>query len=175
MKTCCQYIEEFKETGNWNEDMILFAAHNGHLECLKYAHEHRCPWDIYTTSIAASNGHLDCLQYAHEHGCPWDNITALNANCYGYFDCFKYSIENGCPWNEQKLLSKLNKYLHIKIDLDDNWWRTFLFDKDLTSNTSLQTLVNSKKEEIKQLQLSSEILFSYTPKDVVKYVLWDYF
>ena len=42
------------------------------LECLKYAHEHGCPWDILTCMYAALNGHLDCLQYAHENGCPWD-------------------------------------------------------------------------------------------------------
>ena len=24
---------------------VRYAAMNGHLECLKYAHEHGCPWD----------------------------------------------------------------------------------------------------------------------------------
>ena len=25
---------------------------------------------------AAENGHLECLKYAHEHGCPWDEGRA---------------------------------------------------------------------------------------------------
>ena len=43
------------------------AAKNGHLECLKYAHENGCPWDGETCSNAAKNGHLECLKYAHEN------------------------------------------------------------------------------------------------------------
>ena len=46
------------------------AASNGHLECLKYAHEHGCPWDENTCYNAAKNGHLECLKYACAHGCP---------------------------------------------------------------------------------------------------------
>ena len=49
-----------------------YAAKNGHLDCLKYAHENGCPWDEDTCTNAAENGHLDCLIYAHENGCPWD-------------------------------------------------------------------------------------------------------
>ena len=42
------------------------AAKNGHLECLKYAHENGCPWDQWTCRQAAENGHLECLKYLHE-------------------------------------------------------------------------------------------------------------
>ena len=118
---CCEYIDEFKFSGRWHEEMTIYAADSGHLDCLEYA------------------------------------------------------LKNGCPWDEQDTLSYLNYDTSSTIDLDDKWWRTFLFDKDLTNHTSLETLVNSKKEEIKQLQLSSEILFSYTSADVIKYVLWAYF
>ena len=47
----------------------VVAALNGHLDCLKYAHENGCEWDEDTCSEAALNGHLDCLKYAHENGC----------------------------------------------------------------------------------------------------------
>jgi hypothetical protein len=49
------------------------AAANGHLECLRYAHEHGAPWDGSTTYYAAHHGHLDCLRYAYFRGCPWKN------------------------------------------------------------------------------------------------------
>jgi hypothetical protein len=46
-----------------------YAAENGHLECLVYAHENGCPWDGDVCAKAAEKGHLDCIKYAHENGC----------------------------------------------------------------------------------------------------------
>ena len=56
--------------GPW--DVYTCASAEGHLECLRYAHENGCPWDVYTCRSA---GHLECLRYAHENGCPWDEET----------------------------------------------------------------------------------------------------
>ena len=54
---------------------LLFSCETkGHLECLRYAHEHGCPWKA-TRAYAARQGHLECLRYAHEHGCPWKAVT----------------------------------------------------------------------------------------------------
>ena len=227
MKDCCRHIEEFKVSGIWN-NTTLFAARNGHLDCLKYAHENECPWDPkttlrasmyghldclkyahengcpwneettshasisgqldclkyahkngclwdkYTTKYAALYGYLDCLKYAHENGCPWDEDTTLNASRNGHLDCLIYSHDNGCPFNEQLTLSNLEKHTS-KIDLDDKWWRSFLFNKDLTSLFDLKNVVDIKKEEINNLQEKSTLLFSYISKDLTKYVLWTYF
>ena len=76
--------------------------------------------------------------------------------------------------NEKQTLSDLEKHVS-KIDLDDKWWRSFLFDKDLTSYSNLKILVDTKKEEIKNLQENSTLLFLYITKDLTKYVLWSYF
>ena len=56
------------------------AALNGHLECLKYAHENDCSWDKWTCNNALFNNHLDCLRYAYENGCEWElaNIIRIN-------------------------------------------------------------------------------------------------
>jgi hypothetical protein len=57
------------------------AAEGGHLECLQYAHQQGCPWDVRTCTNAKRGGHLKCLQYAHEQGCPWNEYTcALTAS-----------------------------------------------------------------------------------------------
>ena len=42
-------------------------------------------------------GELDCLRYAHEHGCPWDEETCIDAAMLGEQDCLRYALENGCP------------------------------------------------------------------------------
>ena len=70
---------------------------NGHLECLKYAHEQGCPWHEDTCTYAASNGHLECLKYAHEEGCDWDWRTCEYAAANGHLECLKYACAHGCP------------------------------------------------------------------------------
>jgi len=75
------------------------AAENGHLDCLRYAHENGCAWDENTCAVAA-DGHLDCLRYAHENGCAWDKDTCENAAATGHLDCLRYAHENGCAWDE---------------------------------------------------------------------------
>jgi hypothetical protein len=77
------------------------AAKNGHLDCLRYAHENGCEWDESTTKYAAQNGHLDCLRYAHENGCAWHEETTSEAAYYGHLDCLRYAHENGCAWHEK--------------------------------------------------------------------------
>ena len=49
MKKCCEYINEYKTTGLWDNNTIQHAAENGHLECMKYAYENGCPWHERTT------------------------------------------------------------------------------------------------------------------------------
>jgi len=46
------------------------AAFLGDLELVRMARECGHEWDAYTCEFAASNGHLECLKYAHENGCP---------------------------------------------------------------------------------------------------------
>jgi len=91
----------------------LFAASNGHLECLKYAHENGCPWDKRTCDNTARYGHLDCLEYAHERGCPWDEVTCEEAAKYGHLECLKYARENGCPWDEKTCMNAA-EYGHLE-------------------------------------------------------------
>jgi|AntAceMinimDraft_5_1070358.scaffolds.fasta_scaffold06218_3 hypothetical protein len=52
-----------------------FAASSDHLDVLKWAREHDCPWATWTCGQAAGGGYLDMLKWAHEHDCPWDEDT----------------------------------------------------------------------------------------------------
>ena len=78
-------------------DTCFYAASNGHLECLKYAHERGCDWSDLTCESAASNGHLECLKYAHEHGCPWDELTCGAAAYVNEIECLRYAQDHGAP------------------------------------------------------------------------------
>jgi hypothetical protein len=84
---------------SWNMDVFYYVASGGHLDCLKYAHEHGCPWFTIVCTGAARGGHLECLRYAHEHGCPWGAETCNSAAKAGHLNCLLFSLEHGCPWD----------------------------------------------------------------------------
>ena len=76
------------------------AAARGCVKTLKTLREDfACPWDQTTCEYAALNGHLECLEYAHENGCSWDELTCCFAASGGHLECLKYAHENGCPWD----------------------------------------------------------------------------
>jgi hypothetical protein len=70
-----------KDGGNcrWDKQTCQYAAHAGHFELLKWAHQNGCPWDEFTCAYAALKGHLEILKWARENGCPWSRITCSNA------------------------------------------------------------------------------------------------
>ena len=53
-----------------------YAAQGEHLEGLRWAQEHGCPWEELRMCIyAAEGGHLDVLEWLRERHCPWDAST----------------------------------------------------------------------------------------------------
>ena len=94
---CLRYAHE--HGCPWKADTCTYAARQGRLECLRYAHEHSCPWDADTCAQAADNGQLECLRYARNNGCPWDAVTCAWAAGRGHLECLRYAHEHGCPWN----------------------------------------------------------------------------
>jgi hypothetical protein len=100
------------------------AAKNGHLNVVKYLHEHGCPWNEFTCSCAVRNGdNLALLKYLHENGCPCDYGTYFEAIDKNFNACatyakdkmshdidmgrmgqcqlkiLKYSHSNSCSWD----------------------------------------------------------------------------
>src|SRR5579872_7180357 len=63
------------------------ACNNGHLDCLKYAHEHGAHWTAAACSSASLQGNFECLRYAHENGCPWNESACSNAAGGGHLAC----------------------------------------------------------------------------------------
>lgn len=87
-----------------DESAPAAAALGGHIECLMFLHEKNCPWDSETTKNAAKNGHLSCLAYAHEHGCPDSDEAMVSAARGGHIDCLRYCHKNRFLW-DAKLVS----------------------------------------------------------------------
>ncbi len=40
---------------------------------------------------------FDCLKYAHENGCPWDVSTSFLVSISCNVECIKYVSDNKCP------------------------------------------------------------------------------
>ena len=79
--------------------IIRIAAREGHLSCLKFAHENGYPFTYFATSNAARNGNLACLDYLHAKGCPWNSRTCTLAATAGHLACLQFAHVNGCTWN----------------------------------------------------------------------------
>jgi hypothetical protein len=77
------------------------VAAGGHLECLQFAHENKCPWADSTIQAAADGGHLAALMYAVENGCPayddedGDDAAIDGAVEKGYLEVVKYMFGPG--------------------------------------------------------------------------------
>jgi len=82
------------------EDVCSDAAGGGHLEVLQWARDHDCPWDKTTCECAAQHGFLEVVQWARAHGCNCDEITCGCAAASGNLELLRWVRENHCPWNE---------------------------------------------------------------------------
>ena len=90
------------------------AARKGHLKCLIWAREQRCPWDARTCADAAMNGRLETLIWARDHGCPWDTRTCTDATRNEHKDILKWIHKNGSPCDcmkEKKVYEMWNEWV----------------------------------------------------------------
>ena len=70
---------------------------------------------MWTCRDAALNGHLDCLRYAHENGCCWDKRTCEGAAKYGQLECLKYACARKCPGSD-RYAEALNEVVIPDVD-----------------------------------------------------------
>jgi len=85
----------------WDVRVYEFAAEQGHLRCMEYADQEQLPWHSSVCAIAARSGQLECLQFAHSHGCPWDSSCVINAAEFGHSECVRFLLDHGCAYDEK--------------------------------------------------------------------------
>ena len=111
---CLRYLHSIgctyrQDAGN----VCTLAAHNGHLDCLKFAHSCGYPWDEETTRTQ----NIECLGYAIEHGCPYDVSNVVNYLSHRVFVIFDFDMH---PWVRTFLFplldtSDLHPYNHYHL------------------------------------------------------------
>lgn len=112
----------------WNTDSggrlgfgaTIRVTKNGHLDCLKFIHQHGCKLDNMLILIAAERGQLECLKYLRQNGCTWNicGTTTLAAK-NGHVSVLRYAYENGCPWDINSVLFAI-KNQHVDCVLYAN-------------------------------------------------------
>ena len=60
----------------------------------------RLPVECRHVSFRRS-GHLDVLRWAREHDCPWDDMTCENAARGGQLAVLRWARALGCPWSKR--------------------------------------------------------------------------
>jgi hypothetical protein len=93
---CLAYI---LSKGISDKQVCTAAALNGHLHCLKYAHEHGCEIDKAALTGAIANGHFTCFKYVHEHGAELSDSTMRLIAEHNQQRCLQYALDNGCLWS----------------------------------------------------------------------------
>lgn len=120
---CLQYVIQ---CGGHFNDMVLHAARNGSLKCLKYAHY--LDLDFSYITLLIEYGHVKCIKYGNEHGWfenvdrenvlntaagaknlpifmylssyyPWTKRTTAIAALAGNFKMLRFAHQKGCPWD----------------------------------------------------------------------------
>ena len=99
----------FVTGGTSGHVMLLQIADNGHLACLKFAHQNGCEWNSQTCRAASGKGQLSCLQYAIENGCDWNRWTCYAAAQCVHLSCLQWARENACNWNAGTCLPPMGK------------------------------------------------------------------
>ena len=72
---CSAGIRTSSALKGWSTEVCRVAAAAGHIVCLRFLHEHGCPWDQETLASAVRGGHDECLEYALREDCPLPNCA----------------------------------------------------------------------------------------------------
>lgn len=107
-----------KDPNPLQDRLCVWAAWNGHLAALQWAHENGCQVDEQTCTCAALNGHLHVLQWARAHEYPWNERFLYCAAANGHADVLKWARKVGCPWDDECIVllkSLRDKGLHDVI------------------------------------------------------------
>ena len=90
-------ILESRCGGKFDEDVMDWAAKNGHLDVVVWLHENRTEGcSVEAMDWAAKNGHLDVVKWLHENrteGCSKDAMYWAVGN--GHWDVVEWLRDNG--------------------------------------------------------------------------------
>jgi hypothetical protein len=83
-----------------NVRTFLLATLRGHFNCLMYAYDHHCPYNLEEVVVGAvANKRINYLFDLHERGFPFAPIECSSAATIGHLTYLQYAHEHGCTWD----------------------------------------------------------------------------
>ena len=82
-----------------------YAARNGHLDILEWAHAlGYSGFGTMTSGCAAARGDIGCLEWLHAAGCLRGAGTCCHAASAGQLRALAWLVGSGCPWDRDQCL-----------------------------------------------------------------------
>jgi len=164
-----------------DEFTLGYSSRHGHLMCLKLLSNYckvNCNY-YFALLNAAEYGHVRCLEHLINVIDEKFKRTEYKISHYAiqnkHFDCVKILIQNEFYYSLETILFWLSKY-YKDIDLEDVWWREFLFIHIALLKekyTYLYNLVMIEKENLKmKLNMIKEV--TDLSVDVCDYIVAQY-
>ncbi len=108
----------------WSETIYLAAAEHGHLEILKWAESHGCPWDnsdLFPAAAKSSNRVV--YQWLLDRQCPFkEEFSLINAVKLGKFEFLKFGSANGLTVMSVGFLNRVQECAARRGDLETILW-----------------------------------------------------
>ena len=183
-----QKIKELHKPFAWTTESLSQLMFKNDLKAIQYALDKGCPFDERVISQCLHHSTLDSVKLLLEHPRAvirpekrsYIENEALRIATHYNLECFKYLINRGFGSYDDSMFKTLQTRI-IHKDLDDPFWRSFLFEahakKRLYISPPLQEMVNMKKKELEELKKNSSVLYESNklPKDVVVHTIQRYF
>jgi len=162
---------EWNPTCNDPSTAYELTACHGHLDVLTYLVENDCPRKNCEERImeaAVSGGHVNCITYLVQNGFLTNKIKVGlcdSAAMFGHLDALKYLHSLGCTWTTHGVneanAAKKRQYQECIF---------FMYRKDF--------LDKKGQEEINEYytkHITKKVLKDILPKDIINYVILEYY
>jgi hypothetical protein len=183
-----QKLKELHKLLVWpSESLLQLMITNDH-KTIQYALDNGCPFDEMVICQSLGQTKISNLKVLLDHPKAviqpekrsYIENEALRISTHYNLEYFKYLINRGFRSYDDSIFKTLERRINHK-DLDDTFWRTFLFkahDKNrLYISPSLHSMIDMKKKDLEELKKNTLILYESgkLPKDVVIHTIQRYF
>lgn len=114
---CLKYAVRSGCPGDRSTQLLTEAAQYGRIEIMKWLHKKRFPWDARTAAAAVQSDSVECLKYAIERHCPYEvPAEALDEapRCREYMERRGHKLVRRTRWREQRQAAVVISELSIE-------------------------------------------------------------
>ena len=181
-----QTVKELHKPFVWPSEGLFHLMFRNDPRSIQYALDNGCPFDMKLIYQCLGQIKLSNLKLLLDHPRAiirpemrsYIETETLRIAAHYNLEHFKYLINRGFHSYDDRMFKTLETRI-IQKDLDDLFWRSFLFEAHsknrLYISMPLHSMVEMKKRELEEIKKHTSILYNRLPKDVVVYTIQPYF